>query len=267
MEEKYLYHYTSIETLALILRYKTIRFTSLASVDDLNEAKTEDYGDIGRFCFVSCWTNMKEESIPLWKMYTSDMRGVRIRLPITPFKKYKVSKGEHNNSEEFYSYINFKEHYSCDGKGYNISPIDEKLFVFPIEYTNNKEYLFPKVKSRKDTPNGYEETIRTSEIGKYKEKVWEFQREWRYKLFIAPWTMKEAEDSKTVEDQINLFKRFKDYKLPFDFYDLTLDENQFEDMEILLGPKTTVAEEIIVNALINKYNKNAKVVKSNLYIK
>ncbi len=32
----YLYHYTSIENLALILKNKTIRFNSLINVDDTN---------------------------------------------------------------------------------------------------------------------------------------------------------------------------------------------------------------------------------------
>ena len=38
-------------------------------------------------------------------------------------------------------------------------------------------------------------------------------------------------------------------------------------MEILLGPKTSVAEEIIVRALVNEYNKDAKVMISSLAIK
>lgn len=42
---KYLYHYTSLETLALILRNKTICFNNLLYVDDLDEAETEDIQD------------------------------------------------------------------------------------------------------------------------------------------------------------------------------------------------------------------------------
>lgn len=43
-EQKYLYHYTSIETLALILKNRTIRFSSLATVDDIKEVATENFG-------------------------------------------------------------------------------------------------------------------------------------------------------------------------------------------------------------------------------
>lgn len=52
-----IYHYTSIETLALILKYKTIRFNRLDQVDDYEEA-CYGSGDLnlhlGQYCFVSC---------------------------------------------------------------------------------------------------------------------------------------------------------------------------------------------------------------------
>ena len=60
---KYLYHYTSLETLALILRNKTICFNNLLYVDDLDEAETEDMGKFGKFVYVSCWTEDSEEFI------------------------------------------------------------------------------------------------------------------------------------------------------------------------------------------------------------
>ena len=41
---KYLYHYTSLETVALILRNKTICFNNLLYVDVLGGAETEDMG-------------------------------------------------------------------------------------------------------------------------------------------------------------------------------------------------------------------------------
>ena len=39
---KYLFHYTTIDTLALILKYKSIRFNSLKNVDDLEEQESAD---------------------------------------------------------------------------------------------------------------------------------------------------------------------------------------------------------------------------------
>ncbi len=51
---EYLYHYTSIETLALILKNRTIRFNNLLNVDDPEEAETKDLGLSGKHCLVSC---------------------------------------------------------------------------------------------------------------------------------------------------------------------------------------------------------------------
>ena len=61
----YLYHYTSLENLALILKNRTIRFSPLSKVDDLQESRSRDLKNVGRFVFVSCWTDEKEESIPM----------------------------------------------------------------------------------------------------------------------------------------------------------------------------------------------------------
>ena len=79
--KKILYHYCSIETFKLILENKTIRFSSLGKVDDLEEALTSDFDDFGRVCFVSCWTDLEQESIEMWRSYTQGLPGVRIGLP------------------------------------------------------------------------------------------------------------------------------------------------------------------------------------------
>lgn len=54
-----LYHYTSIETLALILKHKTIRFSRLDRVDDPDEYSFKEDGITpAHYCYVSCWTKM-----------------------------------------------------------------------------------------------------------------------------------------------------------------------------------------------------------------
>lgn len=92
-----IHHYTSINTLSLILKYQTIRFNRLDRVDDVSEAKFYGKYELGKFLFVSCWTDSNVESIPLWHIYTDKMRGVRISLesdwmyyrPLKPDPKYK----------------------------------------------------------------------------------------------------------------------------------------------------------------------------------
>ena len=51
-----LYHYTTIDTLALMLKNKTIRFNRLDKVDDVEEDAFSNGVHLGRYIFVSCWT-------------------------------------------------------------------------------------------------------------------------------------------------------------------------------------------------------------------
>ena len=87
----YLFHYTNIETLSLILANRTFRLTSLNQLDDLQEKETGDTPNFGQFCYVSSWTDDKTESIPMWNMYSSLESGIRIKLKANPFKLYKNS--------------------------------------------------------------------------------------------------------------------------------------------------------------------------------
>ena len=83
---KYLFHYTSIDKLCLILRNRSLRFTRLDKVNDPEEGLTRHFPSSKFFTYVSCWTSEEKESLLLWKMYSADMKGVRIRLPINMFK-------------------------------------------------------------------------------------------------------------------------------------------------------------------------------------
>ena len=83
-----LYHYTSIETLALILKNGTIKFNRLDTVDDLED--TSDGMQLGKYMFVSCWTKSSEENIALWSMYADKGKGIRIELDEDMFREYKA---------------------------------------------------------------------------------------------------------------------------------------------------------------------------------
>lgn len=271
----YLYHYTSIETLALILKNKTIRLKRLDLVDDPEEPKTEDYGDFGRFCFVSCWTNMEEESIPMWKLYAGkDMKGVRIKLPAFILQKYilnscsdqrhkqnEIAHDEHKISgEDFYSYINPDDLFNI---GCSTAPIQENILI-NVKYTNDQKLLYPKVASFNKNDNST--NLNIGIVGKYKHKYWEFQQELRYKIFVSPWNKEEAINA-TPESIIKMFNRLKYSKLNFEYIDMHIDEAKFEDMTIRLSPKATFAERIIIESLLKEYNPKAVIEESNIKIR
>ena len=60
-----LYHYANVSSLALILKNKTLRFSSLPRLDDPVEAQMSDVQSVASFCFVSSWTSESAESIPM----------------------------------------------------------------------------------------------------------------------------------------------------------------------------------------------------------
>lgn len=272
--EEYLYHYTSIETLLLILKNKTIAFNSLQNVDDLEETNSKDIEQIGKICYVSCWTNDETELIPMWNMYTPGMQGVRIKLVTFPFKTYHYRKGEYYFSNDYTSFINYNKLYEDDKV--NISPNSPLLCT--VVYTNDNNKIYPKIKEIKEEieyiENGKIKNTTTTnysfkDLGKYKRKNWEFQHEVRYIINMAPYSMRELHQCKDYKDHQNLINRIEDTKIkePYNKFYLELSEEALRNIEILLGPKVTEAQEDIVKLIVQKYCPNAKIKKSKLKIK
>ncbi|EOT2914678.1 DUF2971 domain-containing protein [Clostridium perfringens] len=275
MRKDFLYHYTSIETLALILKNKTICFNNLINVDDLEEAITQDMGNFGKYINISCWTEDSEESIPLWNLYTPNMKGVRIGLPKFPFKKYHFSAGEYNLVEDVDTYIDLEWlHNSNCG-----SIVAEMPLLRKVKYTDDEKKIFPTVRqcSNLDGLKKFVETgkcgseeLSTSysfeELGIYKRNNWSFQKEWRYIISSSPMKINEKP---TLENHREIIRRIEDinHPAPFDKIFLSIDEKYLEELEILIGPKVTEGEKIIIEALLNQYAPNTIVKKSSLKIR
>ncbi len=276
MTPQELYHYTSIQTLALILKYQTIRLNRLDLVDDLEEAQTSDYGTLGRFCFVSCWTDNAEESIPLWKMYSNDMQGVRIKLPVFPFVNYKYSsqRGKWDGYTYTVSTLNeYPDFSSCINRtkleqlGVSTALVGQEKTLTKVIYTNDETLILPKVFTHEETEDKVNTKIEIGVLGKYKRTVWAFQDEWRYKLFISPFAFDASIRDPQFIDPLYVMQLFRTSALPFPFFDMDIDQGAFEQMEITLGPKVSDAEEVIIQSLVNQYNPSAKIHKSTLKIR
>lgn len=134
-----IYHYTSIDSLALILKNRTLRFTRLDHVDDLEEAKVEQSQyDLAKFLFVSCWTENGEESIPLWKMYSGGETGVRIGVEKDMFEGYFSFSFDEKTGD-------LKE------VRHSLVPDDQQMdfFVLPV-FDYNKAPFYRKVQYKED---------------------------------------------------------------------------------------------------------------------
>lgn len=251
-----IYHYTSIETLALILKNKTIRFNRLDHVDDVDEAA---YGSsvqktlLGQYSFVSCWTKEESENIALWNMYTN-YKGVRIGLDEDMFITYAI-----NN--KFKSFFNFMSKFEDD---YFVSAISNEAKLYDIQYVQSPEtYIKDLIHQEGDMVN-----INTNNIGIYKRKEWDCQKESRFRLTYFPVNPKYAEIIKRKNlDNFNLFTEAlsasfqslkENYPLSFIFRDIPLKPEILDNIEVMLGPCTSEGEKAIVEALLKGF-KNYKI--------
>lgn len=277
---KYLFHYTSLDTLALILENKTLCFNNLMYVDDIEEAETADMGLFGKYVNVSCWTEEPEESIALWNLYTPNMHGVRIRLPVFPFKKYFYKKGQYALSQDIETYIN-QEQMHREDRG-SITADQPKLVR--IEYTDTPSLLFPTVKTS-SYPSAIDDYLEAKSLddlkgkpvrvsyslemlGKYKRSQWAFQKEWRYIITSSPMGIRESTPP-TLEKQQELIRRLENenQEAPYKQLFLELDATALDSMEILFGPRMTKAEKILAIALLEKYGLGERWKESNLRIR
>ena len=277
----YLYHYTSLETLALILKNRTICFNNLLYVDDIEEAETEDMERMGRLIYVSCWTKDSEESIPLWNLYTPNMHGVRIRMPEFLFEKYHYKKGEYFLSEDVDTYINMEKIFYEN----KVSIVSTEPHLIEVQYTNEKNKLFPKIKteSTKDALKKFlkakdledlrgNEDLRVnysiSDLGRYKRENWKFQKEWRYIISTSPMGLQEM-NPPSLQKQQEQLRRIENNELEPAYKQLflKLDESVLKDIEIVFGPKMSDSEKIMAVSLIKMYCPEAVYRDSTLRIK
>ena len=196
LERMKIYHYTTIDSLAMIMSSRSIKFNRLDKVDDLEERTEPSQVKLWQYLFVSCWTENPEESIPLWRMYSGNAHGVRIGMDIDMFEDNIV--GGSNVPA------------GIPHQGYMIGKIPAQdyfrnvFFVLPAATTHidkDRDTLFYCHVDYVDdvnekTKDAYQLTmtdaihassnINFGAIGKYKNKRWAFQEETRFRLVVMP---------------------------------------------------------------------------------
>ena len=230
-----IFHYTSIETLALILRNRTIRFTRLDKVDDPEEYDiTEDGVTPAHYCFASCWTKNQEESLPQWYMYGCGSHGVRIEMDSDMFCV--------KNSLNGHDYLGGLE---MTNLGDCIMPVLHNQnvlqdIIYVDEMKSVKQKIFKSFVEQKG--------IHFIEIGVYKSNDWIFQKECRFRLFALPMKPYIAGTYYSPSEVIA-----NNIPPKVDYIDVPLLPKSFSTMKILLGPKVSLGEKIIVESLIKEY--------------
>lgn len=270
-EQETIYHYTDIPTLALILNSGRIRFNRLDRVFDLSEARTGKGIELGKFLFVSCWTKHADESIPLWRLYTKDLSGVRIGLPLYPFAQLDFTpppEWEFIKQGHIASPIPFDEAWS------------DSHFVVPQFL--NRSLFGDSVRYKKDIQAVYESSVSIDTDGDHttlsvdhlydlprlKTKAWEFENEYRFAFFILPAIRLPAGGP----SRANYEKELPTHMLrcllegrepPLTYFDVRLAPEALERMEVVLGPCCSKGDRLIVESLLKRFAAGGSLMSSN----
>lgn len=262
MQERptYLYHYTSISTLALILANQTIRFNALTAMDDKQECRSADLKNAGSFVYVSCWTADSEERIPMWNMYAGLEAGVRIGMPASPFERYNIPYSQLKSILPYdlitsYGQAVCKSILPWDTIRQGILPLNG---FFPdltrpvkVQYKDDPKLLEPHILTPRE--DGKMSTF-PYEFGTHKNTGWEFQKEWRYILRAIPFVPK-TDANPNVSFTNTVGTRFMSDKLVAtrSYFDLKLRKDAIDRMEIMPSPAMNAGNTLLLNALLKEH--------------
>lgn len=247
-----LYHYTSIESLGLILKNKTLCFSSLGIVDDPDEEEgyAGEIVNLGRSIYVSCWTCERQESIPMWEQYSGKSHGVRIGLPDLPFKRFSSKEmgiePAGGNQDWLFNVLEFQDKY-------NITfPVN--IIVKNVEYTDDEALIHPNVSTEIQNDryiSDGEKSVSFGKMGAYKKQCWCFQNETRYLLYTLP-----RIDDVTNDDEFRrAVKTLKNpnWKPDTDRLFIGLDEFALSQIDIVRGPKMSDGERHLLDCLLKEH--------------
>ena len=126
---------------------------------------------LANYMFISCWTESKEENIPLWKMYTTDItKGIRISLPQEMFKTYSpIPNGRYVKNQISESLVPVDEILNSD---YMVMPIDlsrdkeNEIFFRHIEYVRNPQIAVGKIKKTEYNRGNLYDVLEINRLGR-----------------------------------------------------------------------------------------------------
>lgn len=236
-------------------------------MDDLEESSIQSDGiKLGKYVFVSCWTENPEESIPLWKMYASGCNGVRISIDSDMFQDYLITDLNLPNGMKSQGFILSKiPKDEFVQSNYFLLPIFNnvgEMFYRKIEYVDDIVGATNNIVQRTMTDDTHAKVnISFAKIGKYKHKRWAFQEEARFAITILPTNpLINANPDDAGTAVIDCL--YSQHQLPFTSYFMSLKQSALNNMTITLNPSATKAQYILAKALCDKYTPGATVKES-----
>ena len=246
-------------------------------MDDLEEGRVEAQGvPMGKYTYVSCWTEENEESIPLWNMYAGKEMGVRISLPKDMFKDYLfLDEFSGLNISDLLQFIDSDGFpliwkipgSEYKGKDYLIIPVESDkpaTFYRKIQYVDNVLSLTKQLAEQTDDEIESYYNLDWGNVGTLKHWRWDFQKESRYILRIIP-TKGEISLFRPMEMMEKVKEAFDTKMEPhFNTYDLPLKDDIFDQMVVTLSPSIKEGQRVIAEALLKQYAPKAKIEESSL---
>lgn len=237
-----IHHYTSIAALASILRHRTIRFGRLDGLDDTQEAQCIGGIDFGKMLFASCWVSKGQEDIAQWAMYGDAMRGVRISLPPQPFAEIpRISESVATPELRYQGYTLLPDMFD-----------DECQFISKVNYVDDVADEYAKRIEMIPT-EGFRINGRTTELATFKNQYWSFQQEVRFILHavVGPTGWSSIEEWAAGMKALNDSGKWGPHGPDVRFIDRDLSEGALTYGEVTLGPLSSDADRLIVEALIS----------------
>lgn len=270
MIPSHLYHYTSLETLLLILEYNTFRFNRLDRMNDPFDGFSGVYSNSRMNIFSSSWTSEKRDELPMWKIY-SDLKGVRLRMPIDLFNySDNLNVVKLNNGKNYLIKSHLNKAYTIERKALpnenkKVAKIDfQTKSVFgptQIDYVRKKSDLSKGlVKRNKKNVNFPLYEINLNLIGQKKIDYWSFEKEFRYRIFLG--------DAIMFAGSSEILKEFHDHSpIITDFIDVEFKPESLENIEIILGPDSDEDTGVKIEEILKIKNiKEFKIIKSRIKI-
>jgi hypothetical protein len=252
MSLDHLFHYTTLESLALILKSGKIRFTRLDRVDDVTEAQAIAGIEFGKYVLVSCWTQEAEESLPQWHMYGAGMGGVRIQMPKQVFSEvaYVVPNSYPGLelNDLLMSPITFEQGIVSNCL---VTPLlFEHELAGPVEYVEDvRAAIAAHLSSGADTIGEPVTTIiKTGRVVRYKSKTWGFQNEYRFVLAALP-TLGPA--SMGSGNAASAMRAGTDHGLHH--FDVSVDVRALEKLVVRTGPLCTPGTVACIEAILSRW--------------
>lgn len=260
-----LYHYTTLESLAYILRDRTFLFRRLSDLNDPLEGKNDSFEHAEKLVYSSSWTASETDTLPMWKMYAG-FDGIRLKFPSDLFaSRSEISSGIWPPTTRFLNTTQLETEVKLTLVDERVSQQYEAAFNIisgpdRVEYVSRDEVdKIGKVFYLQQVNDGHEEPVlHLAHVGLTKSNDWSFEQEWRFRI---PYTMHMSVVNGSPA-------HITDMPLPIESQIFVpYDVEKLAALEILTGPKFSEAQKVLLRSLVDTYAPAACIVDSPIKIR